>query len=193
MTECTNIDCGNESDLYLCRQCISDLQQWIDKGRALIPDMTATIYRLDNVRQAPTGGGGGLVTGSKPPIDLAALELRDWLTRMHDSTTYAADQMAAGWAWEIQDNVRRAERMVSGPEPEGVDHAAIREKVENIAPPMPTRQLLPFLREKAGIVLTSQHIRDWARRGHLRPVERDPQPTYHPHEVIAAWHRKEAS
>jgi hypothetical protein len=172
---------------------VSDLQQWIDKGRQLIPDLAVTIYRLDNVRQAPTGGGGGGLTGSKPPINLAALEARDWLARMQDATEYAQDQMAAGWAWDIQDQVTRAELMVSGPEPERVNHAKNREKVEDIAPPMPTRQLLPFLRDKAGITLNSQHIRDWVRRGHLRPVEREPQPTYLPHEVLAAWHRKESA
>lgn len=190
---CTNMDCETPTETYLCNQCVTDLQAWIDKGRQLIPDLTATIYRQDNVRQTPSGGGTGGATGSKPPINLTALETRDWLAQMVDANEYAQDQMAARWAWDIQDHVTRAELMVSGPEPERVNHARNKEKVENIAPPMPTRQLLPFLRDKAGITLSSQHIRDWVRRGHLRPVDRDPQPTYHPHEVLAAWHRKEAS
>ena len=93
----------------------------------------------------------------------------------------------------VREWVEKAELLISGPEPERVDHAANRERVKEIAPPMPTRELLPWLKENAKITLTSQHVRDWVRRGHLRPVQREPQPTYHPHEVIAAWHRKDAS
>jgi hypothetical protein len=69
-----------------------------------------------------------------------------------------------------------------------IDHEANRRKLEKAAPPMPTRELLPWLRKHAKITITSMDVRDWARRGKLRPVERDPLPTYHPHEVLAAWH-----
>ena len=56
---CTTPDCGNPSDLYLCRDCVRDLQAWIDKARELLPDLEVTILRLDNVRRRSEGGNGG--------------------------------------------------------------------------------------------------------------------------------------
>jgi hypothetical protein len=84
--------------------------------------------------------------------------------------------------------VPQARYLVWGAEEEVVDHEANRRKLEKAAPPMPTRELLPWLRKHARITITSMDVRDWARRGKLVPVEREPQPTYHPHEVLGIWH-----
>lgn len=182
---CTTIDCERLTETYLCNQCVSDLQQWIDKGRALIPDMTATIYRLDNIRQPSTGGGGG-PTGSKPPINLHALETRDWLQRMVDAKTYAQDQMAAGWAWEVQAHVKEAELMVSGPEPDQPKNTleARRKLAVEVPPALKTPQLAEWLRVTHSINIKETRIRKWAERGLITRNNETGHPTYDPTTVL---------
>lgn len=185
--ECTTQDCLNHTSTYLCRQCVTDLQAWLDKIPALIVALDVTIAKLDNVRTA--GGGGGSKAGSAAPINLDALQIQENLRSVGTvAQAYAHDERAAGLAWLIQDWATKAELLVSGPEEEIVNHARNRERIRNIAPPMPTRELLPWLRANAKIAITSMDIRNWARRGKLVAVQRGPQPTYHPHEVLNAWH-----
>lgn len=187
--ECTTEDCRNMTSTYLCSRCVADLQAWLDKIPDLIEALYVTIAKLDNVRSAGGGGGGGSKPGSKAPINLDASELRaNLMTVGRDAKAYAHDERAAGLAWLIQDWATKAELMVSGPEAETINHARNRERIRNIAPPMPTKELLPWLRSNAKITLTSMDIRNWARRGKLVAVETVPQPTYHPHEVLSAWH-----
>ena len=191
---CTTTDCGNETSTYLCGQCVRDLQAWVDQAHTLAPELTVTIAKQDVLRKAGNTGGGGGKAGSAAPINLDAVQLQMNLQAVaKDAATYATDPNAAGLAWLIQDWCTKAERLISGPEAERIDHEAIRAQVHDIAPAMPTRQLLPWLREKAGLHLTSQHIRDWVRRGHLQPAGQENPPHYLPHEVIAAWRRKEAA
>lgn len=194
--ECTTDGCLNHTDTYLCDQCIRDLQAWLDKVPILVVALTVTIAKLDHVR--PVGGGwnGGGKPGSAAPLNLDALQLQENLksvgTRAKD---YAHDERAAGLAWLIQDWVTKAELLVSGPEDPPVNHAANRDRIKNIAPPMPTRQLVPWLREHARITITGMDIRNWVRRRKLTAVEEKPTPTYHPHEVLDAWYetRKETA
>lgn len=186
---CTTEDCGRPTSTYLCGQCVTDLQAWLDKIPVLLSELSVTIARLDNVRPAGGGGGGGSKPGSRAPINLDALQLQENLrTVATQATAYATDPNAAGLAWLIQDWVTKAELLVSGPEVETINHARNKERVQNIAPPMPTRELLPWLRTNAKIAITSMDIRNWARRGKLKPHTIHPQPTYHPHEVLNAWH-----
>jgi len=187
--ECTTEDCRNMTSTYLCTQCVRDLQAWLDQVPALIQALGVTISKLDNVR--PVGGGWN--SGGKPvsaaPLNLDALQLQANLRSVGwNAKTYAEDERAAGLAWIIQDWVTKAEHLVSGPEDPPINIAALRERVRNIAPPMPTRELLPWLRTHAKIAITSMDIRNWARRGKLKPHTTHPQPTYHPHEVLDAWH-----
>lgn len=189
--ECTTEDCGNHTATWLCDQCVSDLQQWIDKALLIMPEMDVTIARLDVTRPGNSETRSTNVAGSAAPANLDALQLRLNMESIGpDAKVYALDPRAAGLAWLIQDWYTKAELLVSGPEEIHVNHAANKERVANIAPPMTTRQLLPWLRTNARISITSQQIRHWAQRGHLKPVTRDPSPTYHPHEVIDAWNQR---
>lgn len=191
--ECTTVDCRNHTSTYLCTHCVTDLQAWLDKVPVLVAELRVSIAKLDNVRPAGGGGGGGKPV-SAAPINLDALQLQENLRTVgRDAKPYALDPHAAGLAWLIQDWVTKAELIISGPEETHVNHAANRERVRNIAPPMPTRELLPWLRQNAKIVVTSMDIRNWARRGKIRPHTIDPQPTYHPHEVLNAWHDTQRS
>jgi hypothetical protein len=159
------------------------------QGPGLITALSVTVARLDNVRPAGGGWNSGSKPGSAVPINLDALQLQENLRSVgRHAKDYAQDERAAGLAWLIQDWVTKAELLVSGPEEPPINHAANRERIKDIAPPMPTRQLVPWLRQHARIVVTSMDIRNWARRGKIHAVSTEPQPTYHPHEVLDAWH-----
>ena len=185
---CTTEGCGRATSLYLCTACIVELD-------ALLKDVPDLIGRLEEVRTgtavvAKSPGGSGGQAGSKPPGSLNAWDLQVWLCQLPDRAhSEAVDNPAAGRTlYMARIWVRSARELCWGPSEPVIDHDANRRKLERAAPPMPTRELLPWLRKHAKITITSMDVRDWARRGKLRPVERDPLPTYHPHEVLAAWH-----
>lgn len=187
--ECTTQDCANWTSTYLCTQCVRDLQAWLDKVDVLIDALGVTIAKLDNVRPAGGGWNSGSKPGSAAPINLDALQLQQNLCSVRRyAEDYARDERAAGIAWLIRDWVTKAELLVSGPEEPPVNHAANRERIKGIAPPMPTRQLVPWLRDNAKIIVTSKDIRNWAHRGKLKAVNRLPTPTYNPHEVLDVWY-----
>lgn len=194
MTECSTPECDQDAGKgYLCPHCIRDLDARLAQGRALIPELNVTIAGLDAVRvENVEGCNGDKVAGSKAPLDLRALDVQMSLQQdtQYSAKEYAADPWSAGEAARVIATVITAELMVSGPEGDHIDHAENRARVEEIAPPMPTRALLPWLRKNARIPITSQQIRHWAARGHLTPVEREPVPTYWPHEVIDAYNER---
>ena len=112
--ECTTTDCGNHTSEYLCTQCVSDLQAWLDKVPVLLVELPVTIAKLDNVR--PAGGGGGSKPGSAAPINLDALQLQENLRTVHRAraSALAKDARAAGMAWLVKDWVTKAELLISG-------------------------------------------------------------------------------
>ena len=189
---CTTEDCGRATSLYLCTACIVELD-------ALLVDVPDLLGRLDEVRAGTavvkTSGGGGGHAGSKPPGSLEAMQLQIWLGTLPERAhTAAHDYPNAGeWLHMARIWVPNARELCWGYQEPAINHDANRERLREAAPPMPTRELLPWLRKHARITITSMDVRDWARRGKLRAVERDPQPTYHPHEVLAAWHDTRAN
>ena len=112
---CTTTDCGNETSTYLCGQCVSDLQAWVDEAHQLAPELTVTIAKQDVLRRAGNTGGGGGKAGSAAPINLDAVQLQMNLQSVaRDAATYATDQHAAGIATLIQEWCKTAERLISG-------------------------------------------------------------------------------
>jgi hypothetical protein len=187
---CTAPDCGHITSLYLCTEHIIELD-------GLLKDVPVLILLLDGARagtavvRKPGGGGGGGTTGSREPGNLDAMMLQTWLNHLPDRAHGEAmgNPDAGQTLYMARIWVKQARHLVWGAEEETVDHEANSARVKDIAPPMPTRQLIPWLREKAGIAINGKDIRNWAQRGKLTPVDRDPSPTYHPHEVLAAWHK----
>lgn len=170
--ECTTADCANHTSTYLCTQCVSDLQQWIDKIPVLIDALYVTIAKLDNVRSAGGGGGGGSKPGSTIPINFDASELRSRLLGVgKDAKEYAHDERAAGLAWMIQEWVTAAELLVSGPEAEAVNHAAIKERIKEAnGEPLPPREAIEYLRVKAKLSVKMFDFKNWVKHGHLSYV-----------------------
>jgi len=166
--ECTTEDCANHTSTYLCSQCVKDLQAWLDKVPDLIDALGVTVAKLDNVRSAG-GGGGGSKPGSAAPMNIDASELRDRLCSVgKDAKAYALDERAAGLAWLIQEWATSAELMVSGPEPEIINHAQIQERIqEAYGEPLPPREAIDYLRTKAKLPVKMSDFKNWVKLGHL--------------------------
>lgn len=190
MTDCNTAGCYNQCDLYLCAPCVKAVRKDIERIPALLEDLQDTIQRQDNTRPAPQGGSGGSKQGSAAPINLTAYQLAQELQTISPyAQTYTNDPLAARHATNLHNLTTTAEQLISGPHQEHVDLKQIRDRITaaNIQP-MPTKQLLPWLRKNAGITIISQHIRDWARHGHLTPATTNGNPTYNPQDVLTAWH-----
>lgn len=182
---CTTPDCGRPTETYLCKQCVSDLEKWLEQIPLLLPELDVTIARLDVTRPGNSETRSTNVAGSAAPANLDALQLKLNLASVtHTAAEYAKEDHAAGTAWIIQEWCKNAELMISGPEEPHINHDANKERVKEIAPPMTTRHLIPWLRKNAKIAIVAKDIRNWAARGKLVPVERQPLPTYWPHEAL---------
>lgn len=186
MTICTTTDCGNETSTYLCGQCVSDLQLWLDKVTPTRQMLFTTMAKLDNTGPKNSEGGGGGSTGSAMPLRDGAMDLRYalaiWLG--HEAKDLARDPFAGGFLEEVKRLIDKAYALVDLPPEQPVDHAANHARAIKAAPPMPTRDLVKFLRTEIKISIKPKDIRNWASRGKLQAVERDPLPTYWPHEII---------
>lgn len=169
--ECTTQDCRNMTSTYLCTQCTADLQAWLDKVPALIVALDVTIAKLDNVRAAG-GGGGGSKPGSAAPLNLDAMQLQENLRSLgRDAKAYAHDERAAGLAWLIQDWATKAELLVSGPEQEVINHAQLKERIqEAYGQPLPPREAIDYLRIKAKFNVKMHDFKNWVKHGHLNYV-----------------------
>lgn len=188
MSYCTDEGCHQPTSLYLCTDHIVELDGLLKDVPALI-EMLAGAREGTAVVRKPGSGGGGGIAGSKPPGSLDAMMLQHWLGSLPERAhSEAMDNPDAGRTlYMARIWVTNARTLVYGPEEVLVNHDALRERVRDIAPPMPTRELLPWLRTNAKIAITSMDVRNWAARGKLVPVEREPVPTYHPHEVLQVW------
>lgn len=193
--ECTTEDCGRLTTLYLCTECIVELDELLKDVPVLCDLLRDVVYRT-SVTRNPGAGGGGSHPKSTPPINLDADELRDRLWTLPDRAhAEAMDNPRAGWTlFMARIWVTRARTLVWGVEDPPIDHAENQRRIKEAElPPMPVRELVPWLKQKAGIVITGMDIRNWARRGKLKSVPTEPHPSYHPHEVINAWHETRAT
>ncbi|WP_102157691.1 hypothetical protein [Zhihengliuella halotolerans] len=121
MTACTTTDCQNPTETYLCSQCVSDLQQWIDKVPDLIEELFTTMARQDQVRTGRNGGNGGDIHAPMP-IRADAAELRQalhiWVKQ--DAGQLAHDQHAGNFLPMLRDLIKRAERIIDLPPDETI-------------------------------------------------------------------------
>ena len=185
--ECTTEDCRNFTSEYLCTQCVSDLQSWLDRIPILLVELRVTIARQDNVRPAG-GGGGGSKPGSAAPINFDAWQISENLKTVgKDAKEYAHAEDAAGMAWLIQDWVKKAELLILGPEPEPVNTSHARERLKAEVPkePMPTRDLKKWLLVTHGLEITGEQLRQWVHRKKLERANDEGWPTYYPAVVLA--------
>jgi hypothetical protein len=115
--ECTTEDCRRDTTLYLCTECIIELD-------GLLKDVPALVEMLDGpitmtaVTKGPGMGNGAGHPGSKPPINLDALLLKAWLCRLPDRAHgEAMDNPNAGQTlYMARIWVKQARELVWGPE-----------------------------------------------------------------------------
>lgn len=191
---CSLVECGEESStLSLCEDHRAELSDLLDNVDFLIVNLDPNIQAGKVTKKAggQEGGNGTKSAGSRPPtIDTA--QLRAWLWELpRNAYTEARDNPQAGQTLHMARIwVGNARTLVYGVAPEEVDHEANAAKVADIAPAMTMKKLLPWLRSEAKMTITSQAIYNWVHRGYLKAATTGREPTYHPHEVIAAWHKR---
>lgn len=81
MTTCTTPDCRKITSLYLCTDCIIELDKLLADVDDLIRLLAGPLTKTSVTRPPGAGGGGGLA-GSTPSISLDAFQLRIWLQQL---------------------------------------------------------------------------------------------------------------
>lgn len=117
MTHCTTPECHRETTLYLCTDCIIELDALLQDVPALLRFIDGPIARTSVTRNPGSGGGGGH-PGSKPAINLDALLLKAWLCQLpYGAHAAAMDNPKAGKTlYMARIWVKQARDLVWGPE-----------------------------------------------------------------------------
>lgn len=193
---CTTPDCGNPTDLYLCRDCILELDD-ITRNQApfLIENLDPVKQATKVTRKPGSEGGGGGKSGSKPAMNLDAHQLREWLSMLPESAhAHATNSPEAGRTVAMARIwVHNAERLVYGEEPKPASDGEeiLRRLKEKGAKPMRTGDIVKWLREHAKISINKKHIYNWAERDYItrqNPGVKE-HPTYDPVDVYTAYVR----
>lgn len=196
MTICTTTDCGNETSTYLCGQCVSDLQQWLDRVTETRQMLFTTMAKLDNTGPKNSEGGGGGSTGSAMPLREGAMDLRYalaiWLG--HTAKDLARDPHAGGFLEEIKTLIDKAYELVDLPPEEVIDHAAARARLQAEVPgPLRPKPLLEWLKVTHGLEIKESLLRKWASRKLITRSNADGYPTYDPTVVLIQARKELAS
>lgn len=192
MTECTSNDCGQDATLYICNQCIRDLQAWIDKVPDMMQELLITMGRLDKTRTAKSEGGNGLTTEPSALISDHLLELRTALRiwEHRNAEELAHDQHSGGFTDMLKRVLANAEKAIDLPEEEPKpDPEEITQQLEEHYPEALTpRECANWLRTHAGIKIAARNINDWYHRGKIRKQEGSTpkRPLYSAKEVLLA-------
>lgn len=187
MTICTTEDCGNKASAYLCNQCVSDLQQWLDKVTETRQMLFTTMAKLDNTGPKNSEGGGGGSTGSAMPLREGAMDLRYALAiwEGRKAADLAHEEYAGGYVGELKRLIGNAEDMVDLPPEEVIDHAAARARLEAEVPgPLRPKPLVEWLKITHGLDLKESRIRKWAERNQITRANAEGYPTYDPTTVL---------
>lgn len=118
MTTCTTDDCHKPTSLYLCTDCIVELDSLLADVEPLLQFIGGAIDQTAVTRSPGASGGGGGVAKSSPAMNVDAYLLRAWLhqlpTRAYET---AADNPLAGQIlFMARDWIPRARDLVWGPE-----------------------------------------------------------------------------
>jgi len=185
---CTNVDCGRATSLFLCTTCILELDDLLKEVPVLVPLLDG-VRAGTSVTRKPGSGGGGGQPGSRPPGNLDAMMLQAWFTqlptRAHQTAT--EDPEAGRTLYMARLWITQARTLIWGAEPETIDRAAAKARLEAQVPtnPMPTRDLKKWLSITHGIEITGEQLRQWVHRKKLQRANDEGHPTYYPAVVLA--------
>jgi hypothetical protein len=183
---CTAENCENPTDVYLCRDCVTEL----DTAMAKIPDLLPVLAMITRKEEQPftvRANRGGGKPGPTTPLNLQAHALWETLSMATTLTPdqYAGDPEGAYAKTRIEDAVNRADIMVNGESENTMTDDYIIYRAEMIEP-MPSRLMAEYLQEKLGLNITDSRIRKWASRGELPRANNDAKnPVYRAEDVIA--------
>lgn len=118
MTTCTTENCGQLTSLYLCTDCIVELDSLLQDVGPLLNFIGGAIDQTAVTRSPGASGGGGGVAKSRPAMNVDAYLLRAWLHQLPDRAyeTAAENPKAGEILWMARDWVKKARDLVWGPE-----------------------------------------------------------------------------
>ena len=214
MNECTTTDCGNFTDQYLCNQCVSDLQLWLDKVTETRQMLFTTMAKLDNTGPKNSEGGGGGSTGSAMPLRVDAMEKRFALAiwEGQDARELAKDKHASGFLNFLRELITEAEAVVdlvaeswsatctcgetvtSDLESATCTNCGANNRKEALQSAkarkvatdlVDTESLVDWIKTYTGHAVTTNQIYIWANRGQIPQAQKKP-PRYDPLAVAMA-------
>lgn len=114
---CTTPECNRPTSVYLCGQCVSDLQAWIDRVPAMREELFITMAKLDAIAPRNSEGSGGGKTESDLPVNDRAMDMRHalMLWEGQDAKSLAKDKYAGGFLAMLQDLLDKAEVIIDLP------------------------------------------------------------------------------
>jgi len=118
MTTCTTPDCYRVTSLYLCTDCIIELDSLLADVGPLLQFIGGAIDQTAVTRSPGASGGGGGHAKSQPAMNVDAYLLRAWLHQLPERAhATAMDNPKAGEIlFMARDWVQRARDLVWGPE-----------------------------------------------------------------------------
>ena len=182
--------CGRPApNTYICWDCVDDLRHQLD---TFTPEDHAGLLAIARRQETPAtpraaSPGPAPKAGPGAPVNLAALDLHDNITRLWpallDTLPHQPD---AARTWhDIRTRLDVARVMLHGETPlwDEDQQAALLADI----PPMQTRHLVPWMRENVGVRVTPERIKKWGQRGVIRPAPATGgHPAYHPSEIMRA-------
>ena len=192
MSTCTDLNCDNPTDLYLCGVCVGEFGVTL----AAIPDMLPVLQMIGRKEEQPfttrvsrMGGKAGPTT----PLNFQAIGLSQILSSARERTApeYAHDPDAANLKTWLTEQVERAHQMVYGENEQTMTADYINYRMTQVIP-MTIPTLVPWLSETMQVKLRASRIHKWAQRGHITRTNHQGDPTYHPADVLRAYHESRA-
>lgn len=115
---CTSPDCHRLTSLYLCTDCIIELDDLLKDVGVLRVFLVGPIRKTSVTRAPGAGGGGGGVAGSTPSISLDAMLLQAWLGQLPARAHAVAMEKPDAGRWLVMARlwVGQARDLVWGPE-----------------------------------------------------------------------------
>lgn len=188
---CTVEGCDRPTQQYLCHQCTDELRvAWCQ----IVPLLPVLLLISRNQEQAftqKTAGGRGGSTGSKPPINISAMQLLDNLRQalVFTPNEYAGHSDGAWSKWMIEQWVTTADIMVNG-EQEDADKKSEYSKLRlKIMPVLSPAEMVEWFasEEGPGVTITEDQLKNWKHRGRLHRYNSTGRPKYHAADVYLAY------
>ena len=194
-TTCTVYRCNTETELYLCAQHIVELDSYLVDRDFLWVNLDPYLQATKTLPKGNLESSNVGKSDSRPPLSLEAAILRDKLADLPARAWDAAahDEDAGNTLRRAALHIESARHQVWGPAEDRVsDTSEARARIAAAGvEPMPTRELVPWMRQFANLAIKGMDIRNWARNGWItrkNPGENTP-PTYDPCDVLRAKDR----